>query len=166
MHRQSEGGHLGRKRSPVDSADPWQKSASNALWIASFFLFPVLPPPPPSMVITSALGCFHYNSCSFSHLSSFLSALYPVHPLLPTQNSVPIMSLPGSKTDCISSPPLLSLQPLPLSVGLFSLPYKYVPILPHVKQNKKQPTTNVKPSLDTSFNSSYHHCFFFFLRNF
>lgn len=147
----------------MDSADSWQKSPALLCFLNGVFCStPSATTNATFNVYHLCMGCFHYNSCSFFYLWSFLFTLYPVHPLLPIQNSVPIMSLPGSKTDCISSPPLLSLQPLPLSVGLFSLLYKYAPILPLLRQNKKQPTTKVKPSLDTSFNCSYHQCFFFF----
>lgn len=129
---------LGKKWFPEDSAVPWQE-------IICFKMFLELNLPlysqchyqlPLKQLSPLLWIAFHCNSCSFSYLCYFLFALYPVHLVLPTQNSVPIMSLPGSDTDCISSPSLLSLQLLPFSAGLFSLLYKDVPILSHLKQNK------------------------------
>lgn len=61
----------------------------------------------------------------------------------------PTLSI-SSTSPLLCWPPLLAVQ-----VCLDSFPFK-------TKQNKKQTTTEIKPSLDISLNSSYHLCFFYF----
>lgn len=140
----------------MDSAVSWQEITCFKVFLESNLpLFPAPPLSAPPVVTVSALDSSSLQQLCFFLPLLFPLALHPVRPLLPTQNSVPIMSLPGSRMDCISPPSLLSLQPLP-SRPAFS-PYctnrsQFFPL----KQNKNQTTTKVGFFLDTLFNSSYH----------